>query len=84
MLLVKRLPWILLGILIGVGILLAPRVTAHEHTAQSENLIPHPIIGVGSGQGFFIGDPKTHACWLAVLGRDGITALAPAPPEACR
>jgi hypothetical protein len=81
----KRLGWILLGIVIGIGITMAPRVRAQERASQPQNLIPHPIINLGNGAvGFFVGDPKTHACWLAVTGHEAITAIAPAPPEACQ
>ncbi len=84
---VKSLPWILLGTVIGVGIaLVPPRVGAQERAGQEQNLISHPTISLGNGaNGFFVGDPRTHACWLAVSGHTGtITALAPAPPEACK
>ena len=87
MLLAKRLPWILLGLTLGIGTGIAPRVVAQEGTSSYQELIDHPAAGgTGNNLWFFVSDSKTHSCWLSARSRAGgpVTALAPAPPEACR
>jgi hypothetical protein len=82
---VKRLAWILLGITLGVGFGMAPRIKAEERAAQPQTLIRYPPMKIGSGEfGFFMSDSKTDSCWLVVQENGSITALAPAPREACR
>jgi hypothetical protein len=41
LLLVKRLPWIFLGIAVGLSAALSPRLMAHERIAQND--VPPPI-----------------------------------------
>ena len=81
---VKRLPWILLGIVIGVGSSMAPRLVAQERAAEPQVLTDHPASGFTPWK--FVSDSRTHSCWLAALAsnRHDVAALAPAPPDACR
>jgi hypothetical protein len=85
MILVKRLPWVLLGLVIGVGFGMAPSIKAQERAAQPQTLIPHPDISIGYNEVlFFVSDSKTHSCWLAARARGVLVGLASAPPEACQ
>jgi hypothetical protein len=85
MILVKRFPWILLGIVFGVGFGMAPRIKAQEHAAQPQRLVRSSAMQIGSGEfGFFVSDSKTGSCWLGVQENGSITALATAPREACQ
>jgi hypothetical protein len=62
-----------------------PHVRAQERAAQAQALVRHPPMQLGSGEfGFFVSDSRTRSCWLAVQENGSITALAPAPPDACQ
>lgn len=84
MLVVKRLPWILLGLALGIGITTAPRAVAQERAGQEQVLTDHPAAGFTRWK--FVSDSHTHSCWLAAIAGNGrdVTALAPAPPQACQ
>ena len=96
MLIAKRLGWILVGVVMGIGSAMAPRVVAQESAsdrvvervkaalAEPQVLTDHPASGFTDWK--FVSDSRTHSCWLAALAsnRHDVAALAPAPPEACR
>ena len=87
MLIVKRLPWILLGLALGVGIGMAPHAIAQGSASQAEVISDHPAAGgIGNNLWFFVSDSRTQSCWLSArsIANNTVTALAPAPPEACR
>jgi hypothetical protein len=85
MVLVKRLAWVLIGIAIGFALGTTTTVRAQQHQVPSV-LQTHPVQTQLPGL-VFVGDAKTHSCWLAsqdVNGSGPVRALAPAPAEACQ
>jgi hypothetical protein len=65
------------------GSVLRPN-TARQRDADDQVLTDHPASGFTPWK--FGSDSRTHSCWLAALAPNArdVTALAPAPPDACR
>ena len=82
---VKRLGWVLVGVLIGgfgSGSLSARRPSQEQ---PSRRLVTLPALPLsGSVSGYFIRDAKTDACWLMIRSRDDLSGtMSPAPSASC-
>jgi hypothetical protein len=84
MILVKRVPWILLGIAVGVMLSVGPVMRAQQASEQRLNTIAFRSTGENNGM-FSATDAKTHSCWIGYRDTSNvITALASAPLGACQ
>jgi hypothetical protein len=81
----KRLLWILVGIGLGIASTAAPSIRAQPANEQRPNAVVFHPVKDGYGL-FFMSDDKTNSCWVGYResGTNTITALSPAPKEACR
>jgi hypothetical protein len=77
----KRLLWISVGVGVGIALSAAPSIRAQQANEPSTNVVVH-FVQDGSGL-FFMSDDKTHTCWVGYRANDGVSALSPAPKEAC-
>lgn len=80
----KRLGWMLAGVLIGG---LAATVV---HAGQPQSPLPQRLVVVASDHvsgwnADIVRDMKSDGCWLLIGSRtvDGAVAVAPAPPGTC-
>jgi hypothetical protein len=85
MAIVKRIGWILVGVVIGGGVSATLGAVRASQEAPPRRLAVLPVAGgVEGGTSYFIKDTRTGACWLTIRSRDDISAaLAPAPPASC-
>jgi hypothetical protein len=81
----RRLLWIVLGVGLGLALSAVPSIRAQQTNEQRPNTILFQPVKDGYGL-FFMTDDKTHSCWVGYreTGTNTITALSPAPKEACR
>ena len=84
MTIVKRIGWILVGLLIGILASGSVRALGTAQDRPQQRLVSSGGGTMSQSNAYFIKDTKTGACWLTVRSRDDISsALAPAPTEAC-
>ena len=80
---VKRLGWMLAGVLIGG--LAGTAVQARQQSQPPQRLV---VVATGRVSGWnaeIVRDMKSDGCWLLIGSRtvDGAVAVAPAPPGSC-
>jgi hypothetical protein len=87
MALVKRIGWVLVGILIGIcgASALSASGAALQERPQSRLVAFMRGDRIDGYNAYFIKDTKTGGCWLSIRSGDayGPVSLAPAPAASC-
>jgi hypothetical protein len=83
MMFLTRLGWILVGIAIRVVIATTVRVKAEQRDERSSERLVYSPVAAGGKVFFFLRDSKLRRAGFGAES-NGVSALAPAPSDACR
>jgi hypothetical protein len=81
----KRIAWVLVGVLIGGVASSSVAAVKVSQDRPASRLITIPTLPPTKDvYAYFIKDTKTGACWLTIRSRDDMSgALSPAPAASC-
>ena len=85
MVLVKRIGWILVGVVIGALTSNLMAATRQVQDQPASRLVVFGESRVGLRAAYLVKDTKSDGCWLTIGSSSPAepVALAPAPPSAC-